>query len=151
MMRRKGLAVVLVAVALGLVSVVASACGESRAVAQPSSSPQVPTSRLLSISDFSLARGRPAHALLHVSVSQRLSIFVNADRRIASCKLWRVGAANGSPVAFRAVALDGGSPHTNGGPEVSYWFGSPALDPGYYRLDVAGQGHIGYLVVQRLW
>ena len=140
-----------VAVALGLVPIVASACGGSRAVAQPRDSPQVPTSRLLSISDFSLARGRPAHVLLHVSESQRLSIFVTADRRIASCKLWHVGAADGSLVAVKGVALDGGSPHTNGGPEVSYWFGSPSLDQGYYRLDVAGRGHIGYLVVQRLW
>jgi hypothetical protein len=151
MKRRKGLVVVLVAVALGLVSFVASACGESKAVAQPSSSPRVPTSQLLSISDFSLARSRPAHALLHVSESQRLSIFVTADRRIASCKLWHVATADGSTVALKGVVLDGGSPHTNGGPEVSYWFGSPSLDPGYYRLDVAGRGHISYLVVQRAW
>ena len=148
-MKRKGLVAVLAAVALGLVPFVASTCGGSRAVAQPSSSPQVPLSQLLNIGDFSLAVGRPVHVLLHVSESQRLSIFVTADRRIASCKLWHVAAADGSLVALKGVALDGGSPHTNGGPEVSYWFGSPSLDSGYYRLDVAGRGHISYLAVQR--
>ena len=150
-MRCKGLALVLVAVALGLVSLVAPACGEKTAATQPSSSPQVPTSRLLSISDFSLVGGRPAHALLHVSEPQRLSVFVTADRRIASCRLWHVGTADGSPVSLERVALDGGSPHTNGGPEVTYWFGSPSLDLGYYRLDLAGRGHISFLVVQRRW
>jgi hypothetical protein len=147
---RKGLARVLVAVALGLLPLVASACGEGRAVAQPSQSPHVP-SQLLSIGDFSLARGRPTHAMLHLSQSQRLSIFVTADQPITSCKLWHVAAADGRLVTVGRMALDGGSPHTNGGPEVSYWFGSPSLDPGYYRLDVAGRGHISFLVVQRRW
>ncbi len=62
----------------------------SGSTSAPSQSPRVP-SRFLSISDFSLVDGQPTRVLLHVSEPQRLSIFINANRRIASCTLWHVG------------------------------------------------------------
>ena len=142
----------LAAIVLGLVPFVASACGESKAVAQPSYSPAVQP-RLVDVGGFSLVGGRPTHVVVHLSDPQRLSIFVTADLSIASCRLLHVADANGSLVPVGRIALEGGSPHRNGGPkgQVVYWFGSSSLGAGYYRLDLAGRGHIAGLVVQRRW
>jgi hypothetical protein len=147
-MVRRGLVTVFVAVALGGVLLLASGCGESKAVAQPSFSPAAQP-QLLDIGDFSLLRGRPARTMLHVSESQPLSIFIIAKRPIASCKLSHVAAADGSLVAAQGMPLEGGAPHTNGGPDVTYWFGSPSLDAGYYRLDLSGSGRVMSLLVKQ--
>jgi hypothetical protein len=141
---RKGLTVVLVAVVLGLLPLVASACGESKAVAQPSSSPATQP-RLVDIGPFSLLSGRSTRVMLHATKSHPLRVFVLADRQLDSITLRHVGDTDGSLVPPEAVPLQG-SPHASGKQTV-YGLTTEPIEPGYYRLDLRGRGRILSLAV----
>ncbi len=144
-MVRRGLVIVLAAVALAVLPNLATACGESKAVAQPSFS-YVTQPRLLDIGDFSLLKGRPTRVMLHATTSHPLRIFILTDRPLDSITLLRVAAADGSQVAHVAVTLQG-SPHTSG-KQTAYGLTARSIEPGYYRLDLVGRGRIGSLAVQ---
>ena len=143
-MRRKGLIVVFVAVVLGLVPFVASACGESKAVAQPSFSPAAQP-RLLDIGPFSLLGGRPTRVMLHATKSHPLRVFILADRQLDSIALRGVAGADGNLVTPVAVPLRG-SPHASGKQTV-YGLTAEPIEPGYYRLDLSGRGRVSSLAV----
>ena len=143
-MSRRGLVIVLVAVALGVLPLLASACGEGKAVAQPSPS-YTTQPRLLDIGDFSLIKGRPTRVMLHATTSHPLRIFILAGRPLDSITLLRVAAANGSQVAHVAVTLQG-SPHTSG-KQTRYGLTAEPIEPGYYRLDLRGRGRVSSLAV----
>jgi len=142
---RRGFAVVLIAIAVGVVPYLVSACGESKAAAQPSLSPAAQP-RLLDIGGFSLIGGRPTHVLLHTTKAHPLRIFIIADRPLDSIKLRRVGADDGSIVTPEAVPLTG-SPHASDG-QTAYGLTTQAIDPGYFRLDLVGRGRVRSLAVQ---
>ena len=144
-MVRRGLVIVLIALALGVLPLIASACGEGEAVAQPSFS-YTTQPRLLDIGDFSLLKGRPLRVMLHATTSHALRIFILAERPLDSITLLRVAAANGSQVEHVAVTLQG-SPHTSG-KQTAYGLTAESIEPGYYRLDLVGRGRIGSLAVQ---
>ena len=144
-MVRKGLVIVLVAVAVGVLPLIASACGESKAVAQPSFSYKTQP-RLLDIGDFSLLKGRPTRVMLHATTSRPLRIFILAERPLDSITLLRVAAADGSQVAHVAVTLQG-SPHASG-KQTAYGLTAGPIRPSYYRLELLGRGRIGSLAVQ---
>jgi hypothetical protein len=137
--------VALVAVVLGLVPFVASACGESKAVAQPSFSPAAQP-RLLDIGPFSLLGGRATRVMLHAAKSHALRVFILADRHLDSIALHRVADADGNLVTPVAVPLQG-SPHASGKQTV-YGFIAEPIEPGYYRLDVSGRGRVLSLAVK---
>jgi len=148
-MGRKVLIILLAAVALGIPVLVSSGCGSSAGAApQPSLSP-MEQPRLVNLSDFALLGKRPTHVWLHLDQSQRVRIVFLAERRVKACSLWHVASSDGSLTKAEQVPLEGGTPHTNGGSQVSYWFGSAALEPGYYRLDLEGSGRIITLIVDR--
>jgi len=90
----KRIALVLVVGVLGLVPFVASACGESKAVAQPSFSP-ASQPRLLDIGPFSLLGDRATRVMLHATKSEPLRVFILADRELYSVALRRVADADG--------------------------------------------------------
>ncbi len=142
---RKGLVIVLVAVAVGVLPLIASACADSKAVARPSFS-YTTHSRLLDIGDFSLLEGRPTRVMLHTTTSHPLRVFILAERPLDSITLLRVAAADGSQVAREAVPLQG-SPHASG-EQTAYELTAGSIEPGYYRLDLVGRVRIGSLAVQ---
>ena len=144
-MVRKGLVTVLVAVAVGVLPLIASACGESKAVAQPGFS-YTTQPRLLDIGDFALLKGRPARVMIHATTSHPLRIFILAERPLGSITLLRVAAADGSQAPHVAVPLQG-SPHASG-KQTAYGLTAEPIKPGYYRLDLFGRGRIGSLAVQ---
>jgi hypothetical protein len=143
-MVRKGLVMVLVAVALGVLPLLASACGESKAVARPSFS-YVTQPRLLDIGDFSLLKGQPTRVMLHATTSHQLRIFILAARPLDSITLLRVAAADGSQEVHVAVTLQG-SPHTSG-KQTAYGLTAESIKPGTYRLDLRGRGRVSSLAV----
>jgi len=135
-MVRKGLMVVLVAVVLGLVPLLASACSESKAGAQP---------RLLDTGGFSLVGGRPTHVMLHATKTHPLRIFILADHRLDSIALRRVADADGGLISPAAVPLQG-SPHAAGNHTV-YGLSAESIEAGYYRLELRGHGLVSSLAV----
>jgi hypothetical protein len=143
-MVRRGLVIVFVAVALGVLPLIASACGEVKAVAQPSVS-FTTQPRLLDIGDFSLLKGRPTRIMLHATTSQALRIFILAARPLDSITLLRVAAADGTQVAHEAVPLQG-SPHASG-KQTAYGLTTEPIEPGYYRLDLRGRSRVSSLAV----
>ena len=143
-MGRRGLVILLAAVVLGLVPFAAAACGESKAVAQPSFSPAAQP-RLLDIGPFSLLAGRPTRVMLHATKSHPLRVFVLADRQLDSIILRRVAGSGGSFVSPHVVPLQG-SPHALGKQTV-YGLTSGSIAPGYYRLDLRGRGRVSSLAV----
>jgi hypothetical protein len=143
-MGHRGLVVVLVAVVLGLVPFVSSACGESKAALQPSFSPAAQP-RLLDIGPFSLLGGRPTRVMLHATKSHPLRVLILADRRLDSVTLRRVADADGSLVSPVQVPLRG-SPHASGG-QTAYGLTAEPVEPGYYRLDLRGRGRVSSLAV----
>jgi len=145
-MVRRILVIALVAVAFSGVPFLASGCGTGRAVAQPSLSP-MERPRLVNLGDFALLGDRPTRVWVRLEHSQRVRIVFISERRVKSCSLWRVANADGSLVTPEQVPLEGGRPHDNSGTEVIYWYGSPSLDPGYYRVELMGRGRIGSLIV----
>jgi hypothetical protein len=147
-MKRKVLAIVFVAVLLSVAPFLASGCGTGKAVAQPSLSP-MEQPRLVNLGDFALLGDRPTRIWVHLEQTQPLRIVVISERRVKSCSLSRVAGADGSLVTPVPVALEGGRPHGNSGTEVISWFGSPSLDPGYYRIELTGRGRIMSLIVDR--
>jgi hypothetical protein len=143
-MAGKRLAVVLVAVVLSLVPFVASACGESKAVAQPSYSPATQP-RLLDIGPFSLLGGTPTRVMLHATQAHPLRVVILADRQLDSIALHRVADADGSLVTAVVVPLRG-SPHASG-KQTAYGLTTEPVEPGYYRLDLSGRGRVSSLSV----
>jgi hypothetical protein len=143
-MVRRGLVIGLVVVALGLVPFVASARGESKAVAQPSFTPAAQP-RLLDIGPFSLLAGRATRVMLHATKSHPLRVFVLADRQLDSITLRRVADADRSLVSPVAVPLQG-SPHASG-KQTAYGLTAEPVEPGYYRLDLRGRGRVLSLAV----
>jgi hypothetical protein len=143
-MLRRGLAIVFVAVALGVLPFFASSCAESKAVAQPSFSPAAQP-RLVDIGPFSLLSGRSTRVMLHATKSHPLRIFLLADRQLGSITLRRVAVADGSLVSPEAVPLQG-SPHASGRQTV-YGLTTEPIAPGYYRLDLRGRGRVLSLAV----
>jgi len=143
-MVRRGLAVVFIVVALCVVPFLASACGESKAVAQPSFSPAAQP-RLLDIGGFSLLKGRPTRVMLHATKTHPLRVLILADHRLDSIALRRVADADGSLIPPVAVPLQG-SPHASGKQTV-YGLTAAPIEPGYYRLDLLGHGHVSSLAV----
>ena len=143
-MARKVLVIVLVVVALGVLPLAVSDCGD-RGVAQ-ASAVDAAQPRLLDIGDFSLLKGRPTRVMLHATTSHPLRIIILAERPLDSITLLRVAAADGSQVAHVAVTLRG-SPHTSGG-QTAYGLTAGPIETGYYRLDLVGRGRIGSLAVQ---
>jgi hypothetical protein len=141
---RKGLTVGLVAVVLGLLALVASNCGESKAVAQPSFSPAAQP-RLVDIGLFSLLSGRPTRVMLYATKSHPLRVFVLADRQLDSIPLRHVADTDGSLVSPEAVPLQG-SPRASGKQTVNGLTTEP-IEPGYYRLDLRGRGRVSSLAV----
>ena len=144
-MVRKGLVFVLLAAALGLLPLLASACGEGKAVAQASFS-STARPRLLDIGDFALLKGRPTRVMLHATTSHPFRIFILAERPLDSITLLRVAAADGSQVAHGAVSVQG-SPHASGKQTV-YGLTAAPIKPGYYRLALLGSGGIESLAVR---
>jgi hypothetical protein len=103
---------------------------------------------LLDIGDVALLKSRPAHILLHVDSAQGLRVFILAERPLSSHSLRRVAAADGTLIDPEPVPLEGG-PHASGA-ETSYaLLTAEPVPPGYYRLDLAGEGRIVSLVVER--
>jgi hypothetical protein len=143
-MVRRSLAVVLVGIVLGLLPLLASACGESRAVAQPSFSP-AGQPRLLDVGGFSLLGGRPMRVMLHAANTHPLRVFILADHRLDAITLRRVAAADGSLVTPVVVSLQG-SPQASGKQTV-YGLTAEPIEPGYYRLDLRGRGRVSSLAV----
>jgi hypothetical protein len=135
---------VLVAIVLGLVPFIASACGESKAAAQPSFSPAAQP-RLLDIGPFSLLGGRATRVMLHATKSEPLRVVILADRVLDSIALRRVADADGGLVTPVAVPLQG-SPHATG-KQTAYGLTSEPIEPGYYRLDLSGRGRVSSLSV----
>jgi hypothetical protein len=144
-MVRRGLAIVFVAVALGVLPFLATACGEGKAVAQPSFSYATPP-RLLDIGDFSLLGGRPTRVMLRATSSHPLTIFILAERPLDAVTLRRVAAADGSQVTHKVVPVQG-DPHASGQQTV-YGLTAEPIEPGYYRLDLLGHGRIESLAVR---
>ena len=140
----KRVAVVLAVAVLGLVPFVASACDESKAVAQPSFSPAAQP-RLLDIGPFSLLGGEATGVMLHATKSEPLRVVILADRELDAIALWRVAGADGSLVTPVAVPLQG-SPHSSG-KQTAYALTSEPVEPGYYRLDLSGRGRVSSLSV----
>ena len=144
-MVHKGLVVVFVAIALVTLPLLGSACGEGKAVAQPSFS-YVTQPRLLDIGPFSLLKGRPTRVMLHATTSHPLRIFILTERPLDSVTLLRVAAADGSQVKHEAVPVQG-SPRASG-KQTAYGLTAEPIEPGYYRLDLLGRGRIESLAVQ---
>ena len=142
---RRVLIIVFVAVALGVLPLVASACGEGKAVAQSTSS-DAAEPRLLDIGDFSQLEGRPTHVLLHATTAHPLRIFILSDQPLDSITLRRMAADDGSIVTPEAVPLKG-SPHAVDGQTV-YGLTTQSIDPGYFRLDLLGRSRVQSLAVQ---
>jgi hypothetical protein len=140
----KRVALVLVVAVLGLVPFVASACGESKAVAQPSFSPAAQP-RLLDIGPFSLLGGRATRVMLYATKSEPLRVVILADRELDSIALRRVAGADGALVTPVAVPLQG-SPHASG-KQTAYGLTTKPVEPGYYRLDLSGRGRVSSLSV----
>ena len=144
-MRRKVFVIVLVAFALGILQFVGSACGESKVVAQPSSS-YTAYPRLLDIGEFSLLNGRPMHVLVQATKTHPLRIFILADRQLDSITLRRMAAADGSMVTPETVPLKG-TPHASDGQTV-YGLSTHPVEPGYFRLDLLGRGRVLSLTIR---
>ena len=144
-MGRKGLIIMLAALALGVLPLVSSGCGEDKADAQSTSS-YTAYPRLLNIGDFSLLKGRPTHALIQATKTHPLRIFILADRPLDSITLRRMAAPDGHIVTPETVPLKGG-PHGVDGPTV-YGLSTPAIEPGFFRLDLRGRGRVQSLVVR---
>ena len=140
----KRLAVVLVTVVLALVPFVASACGESKAAAQPSFSPAAQP-RLLDIGPFWLLNGRATRVLLHATQAHPLRVVILADRELDSIALHRVADAAGGLVTPVAVQLQG-SPHASG-KQTAYGLTAEPIELGHYRLDLNGRGRVSSLSV----
>lgn len=140
----KRLAVVLVAVVLLAVPFIASACGESKAAAQPSFSPAAQP-RLLDIGPFSLLDGQATRVMLHATVAHTLRVVILADRELDSIVLYRVADADGSLLTPVEVPLRG-SPHASG-EQTAYALTTEPVEPGYYRLDLSGRGRVSSLSV----
>jgi hypothetical protein len=137
-------ALVLVVAVLGLVPFAASACGESKAAAQPSFSPAAQP-RLLDIGPFSLLGGTPTRVMLHATQAHPLRVVILADRQLDSIALHRVADAGGSLVTPVAVPLQG-SPHASS-KQTAYGLTTESVEPGYYRLDLSGRGRVSSLSV----
>ena len=145
---RRTLTVVLVVIALGAACLLTSGCASGEAAAEPSLSPmEMP--RLVNLSDFALLPDRPTQIRLHIVAPQRIRVVFISRRLVESCSLWRVASPDGSLLTPVRVPLEGGNPHANSGTHVIYWFGSPSLGPGYYRIDLTGRGRILNLIVDR--
>jgi hypothetical protein len=140
----KRVALVLVVAVLGLVPFVASACGESKASAQPSFSPAAQP-RLLDIGPFALLGGQAMRVMLHATKSEPLRIVILADRELDAIALHRVADADGKLVTPVAVPLQG-SPHASG-KQAAYALTTEPVEPGYYRLDLSGRGRVSSLSV----
>jgi hypothetical protein len=146
-MVRRCLTVVAVAALLCILLLLASACGESKATAQPSFSPVAQPS-LLDIGDVALLKGRPAHGLLHLDSAQGLRILILAEQPLSSYSLRRVAGPDGATAPGEAVQLEG-SPHTSGAETAYALLSAQPVAAGYYRLDLAGVGRVISLVVER--
>ena len=144
-MKRKVLVIALVAVALGILPLVGSACGEGEVVAQPSSS-YTAFPRLLDIGEFSLLNGRPMHVLVQATRTHPLRIFILADRPLDSITLGRMAGADGSMVTPETVPLKG-TPHAVDGQTV-YGLSTQPIEPGYFRLDLLGRGRVQSLAIR---
>ena len=144
-MARKVLVIALVALALGILPLVVSACGGDKGVAQ-ASAVDAAQPRLLDIGDFSLLPGRATHSLFHATKSHALRIFILADRPLDSVKLRRMANDDGSLATPAFVPLKG-SPHDLDGQTV-YGLTTPSIEPGYFRLDLLGRGRVQSLAVQ---
>jgi hypothetical protein len=144
-MGRRVIIVTFAAVSLAVMSLIGSACGGDKAIAQPSSS-VVAEPRLLDIGDFSLMEKRPTHVLLHVTKAHPLRILILADQALDSISLRRMAAADGSVVPPETVRLKG-SPHNLDGQTV-YALTTRSIESGYLRLDLLGHGRVQSLAVQ---
>jgi hypothetical protein len=142
-MVRRGLVIGLVAVVLGLVPLLATACSGSKAAAM--SLPPAAQPRLLDIGGFSLLAGRSTGVMLHATSSHPLRVFVLADHRLDSIALRRVARADGGLISPVAIPLRG-SPHDTGNHAV-YGLSTASIEPGYYRLTLRGQGLVRSLAV----
>jgi hypothetical protein len=144
-MPRKILVIVLVAVALGTLPLVVSACGGDKGAAQ-ASAVDAAQPRLLDIGDFSLFPGHATHSLFHATKAHPLRIVILVDRPLDLVKLRRVANDDGSLATPEAIPLKG-SPHELDGQTV-YGLTTPSVEPGYFRLDLLGRGRVQSLAVQ---
>jgi len=145
-MARKVTWILAVTLLLGTLSLLVSACGESKAAAQPSVSLRA-EARYVDVADVALLKGRPAHFMFHVVSTEALRIILLTDVPLASHSLRQLDAQNGTPITPWAVAVQG-SPHASGRETAYALLTTQPVSPGWYRLDLAGEGRIRTLAVE---
>ena len=144
-MARKALWILAVALLLGALPLLASACGESRAVAQSSGSPRAEV-RLVDVADVALLKGRPARFMFHVDSTQGLRIIMLTALPLTSHSLRKFDAQDGAPITPEDVTLEGGW-HGSGRESAYALLTTRPVTPGWYRLDLVGEGRIRTLAV----
>ena len=143
---RKAQWVLVVALLLGALPLLASACAESRADVQPSLSPRARV-RLVDVADVALLKGRPARFMFHVDAARGLRIVLLTDLPLTSHSLRKFDAQDGAPITPEDVPLEGGW-HGSGRESAYALLTTRPVTPGWYRLDLVGEGRIRTLAVE---
>jgi hypothetical protein len=132
----------LLAVGLSCLALSIAACGTST----PSTPRSVGATRaarryLVLMSHLGLRRDQPAHVTFRADAAT-LRVFLAAESPLSAHALERVSAPPASRVLDGGVIHLQGSRHTGGGETVYALLTTEPLSPGWYRLELRGEGDV---------
>jgi hypothetical protein len=116
----------------------------------PDSHPSALQQDLAVVNGFTLAKGHPGSVWVYVRANRRLELFIQAQQPLASWRIDKVAASDGSAITAERVSLEGGPTTQPAGFTTHELQTTGPVTPGTYRIDLMGDTRGLYMRIDEM-